>query len=327
MKYFKFIILSFIILIALESTIRLTHIYKTYSEAYFGEYESSYKQKRLVNYYQSRKKTISYIHQEFKITCSVNSIGLRDEKEFIADTDSMHTLLFMGDSFTEGVGASCGNNMPEQFQKMVGDSILIYNGGVLASDPFFYLKWYEIDFYKIEPEEVIIVINNSDISDYIFRGGDERFNGGEFISTKTAPMLEFWYQKSHLIRFVLHFILRYDFTLLPPKEFEKESHIAIQEIANRINQWQNDHDKIKLHVVIHPYPASYVKTLAGHDTLPGISKYLDPEINFINLYPNFDEILTKENYQDYCWPIDGHFNDNGYKAFAVEIFNEWQKSQ
>jgi lysophospholipase L1-like esterase len=59
--------------------------------------------------------------------------------------------------------------------------------------------------------------------------------------------------------------------------------------------------------------------------MPLLSNHLLKDIKFYNLYPNFDKIFSKENYLDYSWALDGHFNDLGYEVFARELYQEWKK--
>lgn len=325
MKSIRYFFFVAFLAILIEIVIRLSGIYATYAEANFDRYESLYNQARPIYYYEWRKDSVSYDQAEFSITCKVNNFSLRDNKDFKTDTLDHYKILFLGDSFTEGVGASCGKNLPETFQKLLKDSITVYNGGVLGADPFYYLKWYDEKFHVLEPQEVFIVLNYSDISDYIFRGGDERFIGGDSTLSKPAPKIEWWYKNFHTVRFIAHFVFQYDYTLLLPEAFEKQSDEAIIAIANKINEWSFRHPELKLSVVIHPYAFSYSKNVPGHNKMPELRTFFNKNIDFINLYPNFASLLQKENYLDYSWKIDGHFNDKGYDFFAQELWTEWQK--
>ena len=182
---------------------------------------------------------LSGIYQtEFNFVCPCNSLGLRDTKEFVNTGEDQYKLLFLGDSFTEGVGASCGKTIPEVFQQLAGDSVVVYNGGVVGADPFFYLNWYPDYFSALQADEIIIILNNSDISDYIIRGGEERFiEDQQKAIFRPAPVFANIYEHSHFFRFFIHFILRYDFTLLNSRSFAKASDEAILAIAQRINLW------------------------------------------------------------------------------------------
>jgi len=320
MKGVKILLVSIVSLFLMEGTIRLSGIYQTYAEANFNRYEEAYGQTWSIDYFKQRSDSIIYKQNEFEFACPCNTLGFRDTKAFNTPSKDKFRVLFLGDSFTEGVGASCGNTMPEVFQRLHEDSIEVFNGGVVGSDPFFYLEWHEKYFAQLEVDQVFIILNNSDISDYIFRGGDERFNLEEQTAQfKDPPWQAKLYRFSHLFRFILHFILNYDFTLLSHSQFEKQSNKAIVSIGERINAWQATFPNIALHVVVHPYTFASVKQVPGHDKVPLILDELDEGIKRINLYPAMSEKINATNYLEYSWRYDGHFNDAGYTLFAEEL--------
>lgn len=322
-KVIPFLIFIFSII---EITIRISGVYKTYSEKNFDRYESLYNKESDTYYYQTRRDTVIYSQTEFQFVCPVNKLGLRDNTPLIPDTNKTNKILFLGDSFTEGVGASCGNTMPDMFRYFSMQQATTVNAGVVGSDPFYQTLWYNNSFHLYNPDEIILVMNASDISDFIFRGGKERFVSDSLTQSKNGPRLEFFYKHSHIVRLFTHLIMGYDFTLISGKEHKLATQKALEVYAEHLNAWAKNMEEKNVSVVVHPYAFSYAKHVPGHDALPEIGALLDTTIRFINLYPAFNEVLNEENYLDYSWELDGHFNDQGYALFADLLWNEWRKS-
>jgi len=236
MRVLKWTLSTIILILTVELGLRWTGIYEMYSEKNFNRYDIAYNQTWPVNYFNQRTDSIHYNQREFDYQCSCNALGFREDLNPDSMNQEDYLILFLGDSFTEGVGASCDKEMPAVFEKISPPFVYSYNAGVVGSDPFFSLRWYDHYLKEISADEIILVINYSDISDYIFRGGEERFdeenNEAHF---RKAPKISLIYQHSHLMRFILHFILRYDFTLLGSQALETATEEALNAISNTIN--------------------------------------------------------------------------------------------
>ncbi len=100
-----------------------------------------------------------------------NSLGFKDET--IRDIElrtAKYRLLFLGDSFTEGVGYPYGRTFVGRIHKALDkDKYDVLNGGVLSYSPrLYYLKLkYLIEEMKLRIDHVIVYIDISDIQDEI----------------------------------------------------------------------------------------------------------------------------------------------------------------
>ena len=115
-------------------------------------------------------------------------------------------FLFLGDSFTEGVGGYCGKDMPSQFEDLTSKDTIAINAGIVGSDPFFQTRWYRDTFKSFPHHEVVFVLNDSDLVEFVTRGGNERFRG-ESVQYKKGPWFEVVYQYSHTVRAIVHGLL------------------------------------------------------------------------------------------------------------------------
>lgn len=297
----------------------------TYSERNFDRYDSYFDRVRPTDWFLDRGPVIVSDQAEFCTACPATPMGLRDEEIGKGVDSTARRFLVLGDSFTEGVGASCGSSMPARLTERSGGDTLAINAGVVGSDPFLSLQWYDTHFHEMPHDEVVLVMNFSDISDHVFWGGQERFDG-DSVHSRSAPWFHGAYRRSHLVRAVVHGILRFDFALTPPWRQDEVVEEALAASADLITRFTQDHPDVPLTVVVHPYPFAVSQHVPGHDRLPDLGDRLPDSVRFIDLYPAFGEVLTDANHTDYSWPIDGHFNDAGYDLFARLLLAELRRS-
>jgi hypothetical protein len=104
---------------------------------------------------------------EFKYIHAYNYLGLRGVLPEI--NDSTYLLITLGDSFTEGFGASVDSTWAYIMSEYIlaeNNHIRLLNAAIGGSDVFyeyFKLKNHLLPIYQ--PDEVIIAVNSSDIQD------------------------------------------------------------------------------------------------------------------------------------------------------------------
>lgn len=320
---FLIILFGFTILLA-EWAVRWSKVYQTYSEKNFGKYESYYgKTMPTWLHVHSPYTLISVPQAEFLYPVKSNALGLINP-DIASPKDSLKTrIIILGDSFTQGIGAPYDSTMPRLLENLLHQDGLtnteIINAGIVGSDVFFERLLLQNIAPSINPDKVLMVLNYSDLSDYIFRGGSSRFLADGTVQFRKAPNIEKYYRKSHLLRAFLHFVMKYDFTLLDFPTQELQYQEAALEIAKEIaitQQWcvQN---KISFLCVIHPYPFGWVKHVPEYHVMENIKVALQKnQVPFIDLYADFEPNLNTKNYLHYAWEKDGHFNSNGYLLFS-----------
>lgn len=324
----KYIFITILTIIAVELTIRFTGKLETYSEKNFDYYLNHYDNPTtLLNQSLGLPNSIfSAPQQEFNHNYTLDSIGLLGfVNKNICSFEN--TVCFFGDSFVFGVGASKSENMVSRLQELDGVNCY-YNAGIPGSDPFFEDKLIRDQFFNSDFHNCIIAINPSDLMDYVFRGGEERF---DLKKSTHEPWFHFFYEHSHIVRAFVHGVLRRDYSLLSQHELVKRKQHAVDAYVQLLTDLHEDINKNEgnLFVVIHPYPTNFQgnqtsvkKEVFNYAYLEDLClRLIGHGILCEDLYSEFEKVLTEENYLDYSWPIDGHFNAKGYKLYADILAN------
>ena len=178
LKYSMIVLVVFFLFF--EIILRISGFYASYSEN-VGNSFSTYYNRMLPNHYHLLPEgNLDFLERdEFNYAYQINSLGLRGREVSAAKKDSTYRIIVFGDSFTEGFGAPGDSTYPSLLEKELNRTYTgtfeVINAGVIGSDPFYCYKLLVDRFLAYEADLVIFSINNSDITDYIFRGGLERF--------------------------------------------------------------------------------------------------------------------------------------------------------
>jgi lysophospholipase L1-like esterase len=318
-------------LLALEVFLRLNNRYSTYNElSNGGEYLSLYynpsNNHGLVLY--SPEERVVYDKFEFKHSWISNNDGICDKNFNKIEIENNYNILFLGDSFTEGVGTSYDSSYPRVFEKLLNidfeKDINVINAGIGGSDVFFEYKLLEKFYSKYQPNYLVLTINSSDVNEYFVRGGFERFKENGETEFRKPPFFEFFYAKSYVVRSIVHDFFDYGFDFIKNSEREKKEDEALLEIARAIDKIDVfcERKEIKLLVVLHPF---YYEILKKEKYIIGrLSKHLDSmKIDYIDTSVKFGNLIGSNttNFVEYYWPLDGHFKGKGYEELAKEVYS------
>lgn len=306
-------------ILALEFGLRLKVNLKTYSEQNFDLYQSAYSATNLEHLYVWAKNDSIYSQQkEFRFSYLTNDQGLIDQH--LLDTcTSKNSIIYLGDSFTFGVGSSQDSNLPACLEKQLPLNII--NAGIPGSDPFFETLVLDSFFIDKGFHKAIFMVNLSDIYDFVIRGGNERFIPNNKVKFRAAPWIETPYKYSYVFRAFVHKIMHLDFSLQAPskmKGLKQEAIVAYTDLFLSINK------NVDFVVVLQPYARQYA---SNNEVLSEVLNYtylekLDSSfrannIKTINLDPSLKNIMGPDNYLDYSWDLDGHYNNKGYELLAT----------
>jgi hypothetical protein len=329
------IIYCVLLIIVAELLLRNTNKLKTYSEINFGKYQSPYINNSKSKYYLWNENDSIFISQpEFEFFYKTNSTGLVSKKD-LDSCKSENDWVFIGDSFVFGIGAHQDSSMPVLFENIINSNKLkmcVINAGIPGSDPFYQAKFIKEYLLPRGFKNFLIAMNSSDIYDFIFRGGNERFIDNDIVEYRSSPWFEFFYEKSFIVRAFVHGVMRADYSLLPKNKLEEIKQISIEEYVELfvdLNMSVKESGGI-LNVVFHPYPAQYLKNnsklfseVISYEYLLLIhDKLVIENLNSFNLEPNFSKVLSNQDALDYFWKLDGHFNSKGYELYAKILFQE-----
>lgn len=208
MKFLKQFLIIFVSVIVLsELCLRISGKFKTYSETTANTFISPYGQARNSWYYTRQPDTTFTITtDEYSYPFKLNHFGLRTNNYPKLKNDSVARILFFGDSFIEGIGTSQDSALPCLLQNNLRDkgiSAEVINAGVAGSDIFYEYVLYRDKLSELNPDIVLVSMNSSDYSDYLVRGGMERFKQDGTVKGVQAPWFETIFKYSHFFRALL----------------------------------------------------------------------------------------------------------------------------
>jgi lysophospholipase L1-like esterase len=269
---------------------------------------------------------------EFNYPKTSNSLGILDMEHPKDKPAGEFRIVALGDSFTEGMGVPMDSTWPRLLQYKLNalDTSLTYrsiNGGVSGSDPLYNFVMFKEQLKDYNPDLVIAVVNNSDINDIIIRGGVERFHADSSVTFNKGPWYEPFYQHSFLFRMYIHKVLNKDYLYLSPKEREAQVVQAIEKIKScylDLQKWCTKRN-IKLLIVCNPMRDEVENNFVP---LGQMLEQLEAEkLHTLNLLPIVKGTRTPAEILALYWPIDGHFNLQGYDLMAGAILSSLKAKQ
>jgi lysophospholipase L1-like esterase len=328
-----------VIIIAIEVVLRLFGQYTTYSEKRGNGYESYYGQKKdSWLWIWTPEKDFVLDHKEFRFNYKINSLGVR-EKEFpLKKKDSVKRIITIGDSFTEGVGVPYDSSWPRIFEKGLEADyparFEVLNAGVSGSDPFYYFKFYEQVLYKYKPDLLVVSMGNSEMTDYAYRGGFERFKADSTTQFRKAPWFEGIYKFSYIARFVVHVACGYNETLMTKAQLEEIKTNGLRDITGCINKLDDlcKANSCKLVVVLFPHPDECVPGYEKSDyknyfsVFPVAGIVDTSKVCLVNINDCIFSTVTPANIDAYRWQMDRHYNAAGYQIYAKCVRDELDKN-
>lgn len=268
---------------------------------------------------------------------ATNSLGLRDRKVGeVPLKDSKKRIVFIGDSFTEGVLI---NNFDQTFAGLFANSISdasVLNAGVASYGAMLY--YYKIDYLinkvGLEFDELYVFYDNSDVSDDYGLAYKDNFIPSENESLSHIigrTVGKFLYNNSFVyftvstihnyrkyIRFDDKSMWAWDAELTD--DWGKKGLTTSQSYMLKLADLCRSKN-IKMVLVVYPWPI-HIQTKDIHSRLvqfwSGFAR--ENNIDLLNLFPLFitaapaEEVLRK-----YFFPGDIHWNEAGHKLVADKI--------
>ncbi len=319
-----FIAITLVLALA-EVILRANGRYATFNEKYGHPYHSLFDagHKSWYHIYEPHQVT-SQTLKEYSYSIMANNEGLLDEDFVVKKKPHSIRIMVIGDSFVQGMGAGTDSTCPKLLEgilrKRYGNApeIEVWNCGIGNSDPFFEYVLFANRLLKYEPDYVIEVVNSTDITDVILRGGFKRFNSDSTVTYNSGPWFEPIYEKSFVVRGLVHDVLRYNWCFLRPEQEVDATHQSEQKIDSALTMFEklcSDHH-IPLLLAFHPRDRE----------IDGTAKYpMEPLIRYcdlmhfraIDIRPCWEQQgFAGEMSKALFWPIDGHCNGMGYSHFA-----------
>jgi len=276
---------------------------------------------------------LRYIREnaEFSYSVSINNEGLRDRSHPVKKEDGELRILCLGDSFTQGVGASFEHTWPQQLAGILpraGHRVRIINGGMEGSDLYFMYRLLKTRLLKYRPDIVVVALNTTDLDEYLMRGGMERFLPGGKLQFNNGPWWQPLYASSYLVRHVIHALLGYDRMLLTSAEAKRVRRTAEEELGVVLQRFKalSSEAGFKLLVAFQPMAGEVDN---GRLEMDGLMRRLQKEgrIPLVDLLGYFmhEAGVSKVNSSEYFWPMDSHNTPKGYGVVAKGIAAKLQE--
>ena len=281
---------------------------------FIKRYKSIYDQGDLSHMYQGVMRTSSCFEViEFQHCRNYNELGIPHDKSI---DSSKSSIIFLGDSFTEGIGATQDASMVAKFNLLTSQKYNCINAGMGGSDLFFQWKLYQNKLKHLDFKAIVFLLNSTDVYDVSFRGGDERF-GAESVFVKKPPYWEPLFASSYICRQICK-VLNIDSTLESYPQRKATQAKAIRQLSEKLVEIQKfgADNQIQIFYILHPLEE---ECISGKFIFPELTSMFNtiPNDQVINTLPLFSQ---NGNCESLYWKIDGHFNELGYQSLAELIY-------
>ena len=244
-----------------------------------------------------------------------NNEGLHDINWQVEKTNKCRVIV-IGDSYTEGVGASHDSSYTKLLSK-ANRNIETMNAGVSGSDPAFELRLLEMRLLKYHPDVVIMSINSSDISDFITRGGMERFRADSTLQFRPAPWWEPLFANSFLARSLVNGICKVDKNLMSAEDEHNAHALALNQLDHVILLASKECQERNIRFIANFHPSRHEIFRDSMECKPVMQKLQSQGVETFDMLNYFTHHgIDSAHANLYYWPIDGHHNNKGYAVMA-----------
>jgi lysophospholipase L1-like esterase len=264
-------------------------------------------------------------NREFHTSLHFNNEGFNDQAFSTSRTCS---IMIMGDSFTEGIGATRDSSYPRQLEYLIGDSSgekgLVWNCGIGGSDIIFEYVLFRDKLLKYKPDMVIVTVNNTDIGETMLRGGFERFDKDGTTHYRKAPWFEPLFAHSFLVRRIVFDVFHYNWQFIRANEEQSAHDTAVAQLISAVDSFAilSSEKKFKLLFDFHPMQAELEKKetyFAG----PFIAHCREHGYDYVDSREQFYKMgIDTANAAFLYWKEDGHFNGKGYNYLAKSVWGK-----
>ncbi|HXH20137.1 MAG TPA: GDSL-type esterase/lipase family protein [Chitinophagales bacterium] len=331
LRYFVFIIIF--TLVAIELLLRIFGIGDIRLESVGKDYYSYYG-KKFNSWYWVNSPHLTYTdkNSDYTIEVKTNSLGHRErEPEEVYATKAGIRIIALGDSFTEGMGTEQDSTYVRYLEnkvRTIAPEVDFYNAGTSGSDPFFCYVLLRDKLLKYQPDIVIQTINGSDYTDFVLRGGFERFKADSTTVFHNAPWLEPFFHYCYIFRVILALngytgdilqkrddFLRNCETIINPQFIALADSFLM--LASR--------NGFKMLFVAHPAYGDFMLREAER-----IQQQLTTVLSakghcVVNIWQPMNDVMKGDNLHRYGYEQDLHFTSLGYQLMAETIFEEVEK--
>ena len=313
-------------------------------------------------FHHTLKPNAEFMYQRWgslRHSVSTNSLGFRDRSvRNVPLSSDKYRVLFMGDSFTYGVGLPYEETFICLIDSELEDkNVEVLNAGVVSYSPAIYWKKTEYLLSKagLRFDHLVVFLDISDIQDEadFYDTDEERV---VWIRGPTPALREFFYEYTTILRNLWEVAEEaYDWATEDPdtRRTEEDRQYATNEYRSL---WTVDkeayddygarglrkakkhmgrlYDLLQMHgigmtLVVYPWPTQIL-----HEDRDSIQVRVwrewarERSVQFIDLFPDFIPAADppKEMIRKYFIPGDLHWNEEGHRLVARRFLEMWTKA-
>ncbi len=290
---------------------------------------------------------------DYTYSILTNSLGLKDKESRIIDTYSdAYRIVFIGDSFTEGIGVPFEKTFVGRISDYFADQgIEVLNAAAVSYSPkLFYFKIkYLIEFEKLKIDELHVFMDVSDVADEIIYGNfvPKHFSNNELLPevktyvpyVKRLPLYEYsllyrtwansWLKEDPWTRVIyiqkktgkkINYYGERTAWLFNKSLYEEWGVDGFESCEYYMNELINlgKKNNFSVTLVVYPWPSEIVNN-AKHSLNVRLWKDFSERvgIKFMNLYSLFiNETDSDIIYKKYFIKNDIHWNEYGHEEVA-----------
>lgn len=282
-----------------------------------------------------------------------NSLGFKDSRNRdIPEKSDKRRILFLGDSFTEGVGVPYARTFAGIVAAGLGEgSVDVLNGGTFGYSPIMYYRRakYLLEERHFDIDEIVVMIDLSDIwnelRDYAFDADGnvirqmpldwayrvKRLLKSNFLTIKLADVVKDRFQYRNTVAKIQtrpRIILDSKFSVwtVDKAKYQEYGRDGIELAAKRMSMLAElaKRHGIKLTVGVYPWPDQIMHRDIDSIQVKFWRDWADKRgAGFVNLFPLFingadpTEVITKNYFQH-----DFHFNAAGHALVGKYLLQE-----
>lgn len=170
----------------------------------------------------------------------------------------------------------------------------------------------------------MVTIANNDLYDIMARGGMERFLDNGKVQFKEPPAMLKLTAHCHLSRFFLYLRGGEQSLGLSRAGINQKHREAMEKLAGVVAGFQQlaDKENFRLLVILYPSDLREILQQKLHFKSDSLVRFLHAhDIHYVELLPVFAQRVKLEEAEvrKLFWPIDTHYNAQGYEIFAEGI--------
>ena len=324
--------ISVVVLAGAEICLRITGRYVTYSEAVSGKYFSYYNMVYPTWYLvRTANETSVPANTDIQYSYTTNELGIREKHFDKQKKDSTIRIFVTGDSFSEGQGApydSTWAHLLGHYLENDGIPAEVLNTGVAGSDPLYNYTMHRDILKGYKADYLIVSVNSSDFTDYMMRGGFERFHTDGTTHYRKGPWYEPIYHHSMFARGLIELVGKYPFrgVFANENDFAISADSAMACYSSAIDSFTHllAPDSTRVIVLLYSTPSDirfqnnemkiFERSFAHLQTELG-----KKNISCINLWDDMKGSLAGTDYLKYTYQNDSHYKPYGYNLMAQKV--------